>query len=182
MIKHNMFFLEKLFYRTSLVAILSFLILCINPLIAQWLPDQRLTNAPGVSTVTINSLRCIAVNGDTVHVVWRDYRDGTWEIYYKQSQDGGIHWGSDVRLTNNSNVKWQQSIAVSGQNVHVVWAELLFDNWEVFYKRSPNGGISWTPNIQLTNNPAGEGGPVISVSGENLHLIFTSNRQWRSLL
>ena len=47
---------------------------------AQWEPDVRLTNATGSSTVSVNNAWCIAANGNVLHVVWYDNRDGDWEI------------------------------------------------------------------------------------------------------
>jgi hypothetical protein len=52
----------------------------------------------------------IAVDGDNVHVVWMDNRDGNGrcyslphctETYYMRSVDGGESWGNAVRLTHN---------------------------------------------------------------------------------
>ncbi|WP_337867127.1 hypothetical protein, partial [Ignavibacterium sp.] len=83
-------------------------------LFAQWQPDLRLTNDPAVSYTSTNNAWCIAASGSVVHVVWRDQRDGNDEIYYKRSTDGGISWGADTRLTNNSAASWMPSAAVSG--------------------------------------------------------------------
>ena len=56
-----------------------------------------------------------------VHVVWQDERDGNSEIYYKRSTDGGVSWGSDIRLTNNTSYSEGACVSVSGQIVYVVW-------------------------------------------------------------
>ncbi|MCX6286643.1 MAG: hypothetical protein NTY96_05970 [Bacteroidetes bacterium] len=75
---------------------------------AQWLQDTRLTNDNSGSwtygnTPSDNNVWCVAATGSDVHVVWYDYRNdlGMGEIYYKKSADGGVNWGSDIRLTNN---------------------------------------------------------------------------------
>lgn len=46
----------------------------------RWMPDERLTNAPGDSLHPT-----VAVAGGIVHVVWFDSRDGNPEIYYKRA-------------------------------------------------------------------------------------------------
>ena len=43
----------------------------------------------------------IAAAGNVVHVVWTDERDGNWEVYYKRSTDGGLHWDPDYRITDD---------------------------------------------------------------------------------
>src|SRR3970040_1297733 len=102
-----------------------FLLLTINCSLltvhAQWQPDVRLTNDPASSITSFNNAWCIASSGNVVLVVWYDNRDGNYEIYYKRSTDGGVSWGSDTRLTNNTANSFLPSVAVSGSVVHVVW-------------------------------------------------------------
>src|SRR5665647_3188592 len=101
---------------------------------AQWQPDVRLTNDPGLSTTTAHSnAQCIASSGDTVHVVWKDNRDGgNNEIYYKRSTDGGTIWGTDTRISHDNNFSANPSISTSGSNVFIVWDD---DN-EIYYNHS----------------------------------------------
>ena len=83
---------------------------------AQWQPDVLLTNDPGNSQMDgLPNARCITSSGDTVHVAWRDYRDGiSGEIYYKRSTDGGLNWGPDIRISKNVFSSTAPSISVSG--------------------------------------------------------------------
>ncbi|HEY5122485.1 MAG TPA: sialidase family protein, partial [Ignavibacteria bacterium] len=74
-----------------------------------WGADTRLTNNTAYSFYP-----SIAVSGSVVHVVWEDYRDGNYEIYYKSSLDEGVSWGTDTRLTNNTAGSYFPSVAVSG--------------------------------------------------------------------
>jgi len=127
-----------------------------------WGADTRLTNDTAWSKDP-----CIAVNGLNVYVVWYDYRDGNYEIYFKRSTDGGTTWGIDTRLTNSSAVSKNPCIAVSGSNVHVVWQEN-----KLFYRQSTDGGVTWGTIIQLTNGPSASEFPSIAVSGSNVHLVW----------
>lgn len=81
----------------------------------------------------------LAAVGSSVHLVWRELRDGNNEIYYKRSTNGGITWEADVRLTNNTSTSREPSVAISNQDVHVVWHDLRDGNYEVYYKRNPAG-------------------------------------------
>lgn len=45
----------------------------------------RLTNEPAISVYP-----CHAVSASGVHVVWRDFRDGNWEVYYKRNPSGNL--------------------------------------------------------------------------------------------
>jgi hypothetical protein len=54
----------------------------------------------------------MAVSGSSIHLVWRDDRDGNQEIYYIRSADGGLTWGADTRLTDSTSFALNPSFAV----------------------------------------------------------------------
>jgi hypothetical protein len=135
-----------------------------------WEADTRLTNNSANST---NS--SISVSGQIVQVVWQDQRDGNYEIYHKRSSDGGVTWGVDTRLTNNSATSAYPSVSISGQVVHVVWQDLRDGNLEIYYKRSTDGGVSWEADTRLTNIPAVSESPSVSVSGQVVHVVWHDN-------
>jgi hypothetical protein len=144
---------------------------------AQWQPDVRLTNSNGHSYTSYNNTWCIAANGNVVHTVWVDNRDGNYEIYYKRSTNNGINWGADIRLTNNTAYSRYPSIAVSGSTIHVLWEDEYENHIEIHYKRSTDNGINWGTDIRLTNNDTSFSRyPSFVVSGSNLHIVFTDNR------
>jgi len=134
--------------------------------------DVRLTNATGASEYP-----AIAVTGDTVHVIWQDAReDASSEIYYKRSVDGGTTWSSDTRLTTSVGfASWWPSIAVSGNNVHVVWRDNRDANIEIYYKRSIDGGTNWSSDIRLTTNTAESWNPSVAVSGDTVHVVWSDS-------
>ncbi|MEP7146815.1 MAG: hypothetical protein ABI792_07375, partial [bacterium] len=156
-----------------------FLLLLFIPVISysQWQPDVRLTNDPAISFTSRNNARCVAASGNVLHVVWYDYRDaGNSEIYYKRSTDGGISWGADTRLTNNSAFSERPSVSVSGSVVHVVWSDQRDGNLEIYYKRSTDAGVSWGSDTRLTNNSATSYNSSVTVSGQVVHLVWSDTR------
>lgn len=138
---------------------------------ASWGADTRLTNSVGNSWYPT-----LAVNGTVVHMVWYDDRNGNDEIYYKRSTDGGLSWGADVRLTNNTFSSSQPSISVSGSMVHLVWVDWLDGNRELYYKNSTDGGLTWGATTRLTNNTAASWYPSVAVSGSVVHVLWYDNR------
>lgn len=136
-----------------------------------WEADIRLTNNPNES-----HSRSSWANGSIVHVVWYDSRDGNYEIYYKRSTDNGITWGQDLRLTNNPSISERPTVSASGSNVHVVWGDMRDGNWEIYYKRSIDGGLTWGQDVRLTNNPSIASFPSMQVSGTSIHLVWVDNR------
>jgi DNA-binding transcriptional ArsR family regulator len=140
-----------------------------------FLPHQPLTQKNSHSP-------SITVEGEVVHVVWHDWRDGNSEIYYKRSVDGGVTWEDDVRLTEDDSVySWYPSIAVEGGVVHVVWTDRRDGNWEVYYKRSVDGGVTWEDDVRLTEDDnAHSGGSSIGVEGEVVHVVWMDERDGNS--
>ncbi len=144
---------------------------------ADWEPDVRLTNDPNRSYVaSLKNARCIAAKGDTVHAVWYDDRNGNWEIYYKRSTDAGLNWSSDIRLTTDPDSSQFAALAISGSNVHVAWHDHRDGNYEIYYTRSTDAGITWETEKRLTYDPMNSYHPTIAASGS---LIFILWNDWR---
>ncbi len=142
----------------------------------QWSDDIRLTNATGNSVTSINNSKCIASNGDTIHIVWYDLRDGNEEIYYKRSTDNGTSWEPDVRLTNSIGQSNYPAIFVSGLKVRVAWRDTRDGNYEEYYKQSEDGGNTWGSDIRLTNAQNTSSIPSIFKYGNFEYLVWHDYR------
>src|SRR4030095_2389515 len=135
-----------------------------------WGVETRLTNNAGYS-----SYPSISSSGSLALVAWQENRDGNYEIYYKRSTNGGLSWGADTRLTNNSDSSYYPSVYVSGSNVHVAWQDYRDGNWEVYYNRSTDGGGSWGADTRLTSNSAASITPSITVSNSSVYVVWSDN-------
>jgi hypothetical protein len=143
---------------------------------AQWQPAIRLTYDTACSVTCANNARAIDVRADSLHVVWRDMRDGSFEIYYKRSTDGGSTWGSDTRISEPGDTSASGSVAVSGEYVHVVWADFRFEDSEIYCRSSSDGGDTWGAEQRLTNAPGASITPAVAASGSEVHLVWTDFR------
>jgi hypothetical protein len=137
---------------------------------AQWSPAKRLTWTSGWSGWPV-----LAVDSaGEIHALWTDDTSGHSEIYYRKSMDGGSSWSATRRLT------WAASsfatVAVSidtSDNIHVVWADLPPGNGEIYYKKSTNGGATWTANKRLTWTSGSSEDPALTVdSMGNIHVVW----------
>jgi hypothetical protein len=107
-----------------------------------------------------------------VHIVWEEDRNGNGEIYYKNSADGGINWGADTQITNNPANSLGPSVSVYGLVVHVTWIDNRDGGgYEVYYKRSTDGGFSWGEDKRLRNAAGDSQYANIAVSGSVVHTI-----------
>ena len=136
-----------------------------------WGNDTRLTSDPNISIQP-----SISGSGSYVHIVWLDTRDGNWEIYYKNSPDGGNTWGNDIKLTDNPYDSYAPVVFARGSYVHVIWVDRRDGNDEIYYKRSKDNGITWEPDKRLTNNPFTSTNPSLWVSDTTLYIVWQENR------
>jgi hypothetical protein len=131
-----------------------------------WTAGKLLTNNESFS-----SNPAIAIDALNIYVVWSD----SGEIYFKRSVDGGVAWKAIKRLTNNTGGSRHPTIAVNGSNIYVVWEDLTPGNYEIYFKRSVDGGVTWTADKKLTNNAGASFGPVIAVNGANIYVVWYDN-------
>jgi len=120
----------------------------------------------------------IEVNGDDVHVVWQhtDYTDLEYFIYYMKSEDRGRTWSSVSILDNNPDYNiGYPDIAVSGQNVHVVWDNST--GWNgIYYRNSTDGGESWNPIKRISAEGVNTLTPKVYVDNSNVHITWQDQR------
>jgi len=118
----------------------------------------------------------VAVSGANVHVVWVDDTTGNFDIFYKRSTDGGATFDSTINLSNNDGDSEFPMIAVLGNEVHVVWHDDTPGNFDIMYRKSTDGGASFTePTKNLSNNAGTSFDPVIALSGNNVHVAWRDN-------
>jgi len=140
-----------------------------------WGSDNRFTSVQGGSwSASVSS------SGSVVHVSWLDGRNGHNDMYYKRSTDSGINWGADIQLTNDTILRYNPSMSVSGLNVHVLFLDSRDHDpgpYEIYYKHSADGGITWGADTRLTTHYKSSAlHSAITSSGSNVHVVWDDQR------
>jgi len=96
----------------------------------------------------------VVANGNNVFVVWADLAPGNFDIFLRRSTDGGNNWGQITNLSANSTSSNFPQIAVTGNNVFVVWDEFTDFNssHKIMLRRSTDGGTTFFPSQQLSDD------------------------------
>jgi hypothetical protein len=155
-----------------IIIVIVGLFLLIQPIRAQtWNATKRLTYNSGYSQAPVSNV----TSNNHIHVVWTDDTPGNGEVYHKWSINGGSTW-TTKRLTYNSGYTYKADIAIGSSNhLHVVWDDNSSGNWEIYHKKSTNGGTTWTTK-RLTYNTGISNYPVIAVDSNNhIHVAWDDN-------
>lgn len=151
-----------------------------------WEGERRLTADPGASRLPFNFARAIAADkSGAVHVVWFDQKDGSSSVLYRRSLDGGRSWRRAVRLSPAGSFAEQAAIAAAGRDVFVVWHARdtsggpagggAAPGYDIFLRRSSDGGASWRAPIQLSSSHAAAH-PSVAASGPDVHVSWGDSR------
>jgi hypothetical protein len=83
----------------------------------------------------------------------------------------GALWQSK-RLTYNAGDSWAPAVALDGLNIYVVWSDETPGNNEIYFKKSTDGGLTWSAAKRLTYSSSFSMSPAIAVSGSNIYVAW----------
>lgn len=112
-------------------------------------------------------------SSNNIHVVWDNLLLTKHEILYKNSTDGGATWSGLTRLTWNGGSFFPSITTDQDNGIHVVWMNIFFNDWQIFYKHSTNNGASWSGPTRLTWNAGGSYYPAITADPSGgIHVVW----------
>ena len=116
----------------------------------------------------------IKVLGNNVYVAWADDSIGGGDILFRRSVDGGKTFG---QITDLSDMTADQAtcpqLAVSGNNVYVVWHEASISGlFDVFFRKSSNGGLSFETIKNLSHNKGDSSFPHIASVTSRIYIVW----------
>lgn len=139
-----------------------------------WSAESQLTTDPDDDR---RSSIFQAVNG-TIWIVWQSRRTGNTDLFYKTTSDGGSSWSAETPLTTNPNDdKNPSSVQAADGTIWVVWTSSRTGNDDIFYKTSPDNGVSWSIETQLTTDPNIDSFPSVTQATDgNMWVAWQTDR------
>lgn len=116
----------------------------------------------------------VAIDGlGTRHVVWQTTNSlGATDILYVRSTDGGRTWtASPVTLSASTNPVSRPRIAARGNDVFVVWNEIISSSEHIVRAYSSNNGAAWSASGSFVNAGNIPPNPDVAMDGNGRVIV-----------
>jgi hypothetical protein len=77
-----------------------------------------------------------------------------------------------INISENEGGSFDEQIISEGNNVYVVWENGTPDNFEIFFARSTDGGMTFSEPINISDNEGDSSDPQISIEGNNMYVVW----------
>lgn len=129
------------------------------------------------------------VSGTDIYATWTyrypDSYSGSWsddnsEIFFSKSTDGGKTFSAPQKISSDSSYAHLSKLAVDGNNVlitwnTIAWAEKLhgYDNMEIQFSKSADGGKTFSPPKNISNNEGLSDSQTIAADGNDVFIAWS---------
>jgi hypothetical protein len=136
------------------------------------------TRVNDVDTIAKEGLMALSADGENAFSVWLDLRGNKRnKIYGARSNDGGKTWSKNIMIYTSPDTTvcecCKPSVAMQGNNVHVMFRNWLDGNRDMYVIQSSDGGASFgqaqklgTGSWKLNGCPMDGGGIGINKNGD----------------
>ena len=114
----------------------------------------------------------IVASANNIYLIWEHTPGNNGEVYFTRSTNNGDNFEKSRNIGNNTGFNGFPQIAVSGQNVYLVWHDASHG---IFFARSTDNGTTFETIKNIGGNNGSNGFPQISVSGKNVYLAWINN-------
>jgi hypothetical protein len=101
----------------------------------------------------------------------------------QSSNESPVSFGNVTNLTENSQDSVYGQVAASGDNMYVVWQDSVVPssdyssgrNYDIFMKKSTDGGETFEESLNLSANPGFSEHPQLSAYGNNVYVVWADD-------
>jgi len=145
------------------------------------------SNPVDIATTSMDLIEAPSLTLDSssnLHVAYTEFNGLSYNLLYRKSTNGGTTWSNPVSITTSTDGdRWSSypslSIASSGDlSVAYVSTEYQLSIQNIAYRKSTNGGTSWSNRIDITTSSSAsvysELPSIAVASSGNLHVAYDS--------
>ena len=151
-----------------------------------WFPSSERIDLGDPAGASISQKPDICCNVSHVYISWIDNRNGSYDVYFNRSLDEGLNWmASDIRLDTQdsagANTSSMPQIVRSDGPVCVVWQDQCNGDYDIYFNRSFDFGVTWLPEAMRIDSGDAPGShmslnPRISEDRGQLFIVWRDDR------
>ncbi|MFC1594113.1 hypothetical protein ACFL38_02175 [Candidatus Omnitrophota bacterium] len=146
-------------------------------------PNVRVDDT-GSATSNQGSASIVVDASGTIYVVWNDKRNENYDIYFSKSIDNGLTFEPNVRVddtgSDTSHQMYPSLAADASGNIFVAWQDMRNGNWDIYFAKSTNGGISFLSDVRVDDTGSAVGyqlDPSLAADASgNIFVAWEDNR------
>ncbi|HEY9398632.1 MAG TPA: sialidase family protein [Nitrososphaeraceae archaeon] len=120
----------------------------------------------------------VSSSSNSVYLVWQEsvgsYGSRNYDIFFRQSNDGGDTFGSSINLSNNPGFSEHPQIASVGNNIYVVWVDDSSGEREIMFSKSSDRGKTFTNSIVISQNSTDPNHVELAAEGQSIYVVWNS--------
>lgn len=118
----------------------------------------------------------IAWTGGVYGVAWADFRNGSWDVFYRSVGAAGVPLTGDATIATGASASQMPSIAWSGAELGIAWYDDRDGNYEIYFNRLSPLGVAAGPDTRVTANASFSANPKLAWSGSEYGVVWNDNR------
>jgi hypothetical protein len=126
----------------------------------------NLSDSPGITSWNAR----IKVSGPNVFVVWNEMVNKESEIFFSMSTDNGKTFSEPINVSNNTKESINAGLAVSENNIYLIWNQKTPDSIDIFFTKSTDYGNIFSTPINLSNSLS------VSAIGRDLSIAVSDEK------
>jgi hypothetical protein len=126
--------------------------------------------------------RIFTDDNDYIHVAWRENLNSFWVIHYTLSMDYGATWSTPLALSDTALHSFNPDMCIGASgHVYMVWDSIFNGVSQVFFSRSTDNGVNWSPPVKITDTEYPAYQPKVAVDENGgLLLVWTEHKRRRN--
>jgi hypothetical protein len=140
------------------------------------------TFGPPVGLTGLNGNPAIAATGDNVYLAWVEAgTDPNNNVSFIVSANKGSTFGSSVDVSKSPEFEASPGIAVSGNNVYIVWHQAkVSEAFNTYFARSTDGGLTFGAPRNLSGGAGAY--PSVAAFGDNVYVTWSDGAKQKNKL
>ena len=93
--------------------------------------------------------------------------------------EGTQFWTSGIPLSLAPSLAREPVICARGEEIFVAWSDNRLGQWEIFFRYSADGGITWQPEERITTTDTDSVEPAIACDAQRVHILWMERPLFR---